>query len=150
MHSEKAQKIYKHLQDYIDARAWGVQEKTFILLAIMSAFAMAFGIIVEVIGREPISSLLFTGLGMLVFGIIIGVVLRTRKIRRGMFIVSLALVFVLLPAVFIYNGGIYGGAPLWFAFVALYILMILEKGRRIFFLASEAVVMAICWYIRNL
>ena len=48
---------------------------------------------------------------------------------------------------FFTSGGAAGGTPVWFAFSNFYIVMILTGKPKIFFLASESVVVVICWLV---
>ena len=53
-------------------------------------------------------------------------------------IVSVLVIFVILPLTFFTGGGIHGGAPLWFVFCTLFVSMIVDgkiKYRNVFVLA---------------
>ena len=124
-----------------------IEERLFFLITIVLSAAFAIFIVVNAAtGATAGNTLILLG-GLALHVVIAAAAIRSRRIRLGAGVISALLIFVLLPYTYFTGGGIYGGAPLWFVFSALLVSLILTKGARIFFLAAELVVAAVCYLV---
>ena len=125
----------------------GLQERMFRLLMSVALAALFIMLIVAVCLGEGVVNMLTLGGGFLLFLAITLFSVRFGKIQLGAALVATIFIFLVLPMLFFTGGGIYGGSPLWFVFCALFVSMVMQGKRRVFFLAGIAAVTAVCYYI---
>ena len=139
--------MVKKWKDLLANEERPMEERLFTLITIVLAIAFAVFIVVNAVTGATAGNTLIL-LGGLVLYILIAVLsVRSGRIRLGAGIISALLIFALLPYTYFTGGGIYGGAPLWFVFSALLVSLILTGKARVFFLAAELVVAAVCYFL---
>lgn len=123
-----------------------LQERMFLLISAIGEMALVLMLLCKLFTGES-SANLFALLGYIIcVALVGGVCVRKNWINLGATLVAI-LLLLLLPINFFTAGGMYGGAPLWFVFVFLYISLTLYRLRRAVFLALGAVVTVLCYYI---
>jgi len=137
--------LRKFLQPILDDKV-NLQERIFRLIAGIGVIALVLMLLSKLFTGENISNLL------VLTGCILCIILsgaffvRKNKVNLGATVVAILLV-VFLPLNFFMAGGMYGGAPLWFVFVFVYISLTLYGIRRLVFLLLGAAEAVSCYYV---
>ena len=125
-----------------------IQERNFRLISEISATGLTVMLIVAIVLGESILDILMIFFGLGIFMWIVGVSIRRQRIPQGAAVISFAMVFVLLPIVFVASGGMYGGTPMWFIHAAIFISLLLRGRMRIALLVGDGVVLIVCYCIQ--
>lgn len=97
------------------------------LMAVFVAFVMGFFI------HESFADMFGMAVALILFTLITYFSVKYHKIQLGASIMSLLIILVMLPLVFLSGGGIYGGSPVWFVFGLVYVSMVIENRALIIF-----------------
>ncbi len=139
--------MFKRFKDYIMDPENDIKDRVFLLITVIAMSSLAFAFIAGFpLGESMVNQLILAG-GFLFFLIVTAVSTKSGSMRRGSNLISVTLIFVLLPLVYFTGGGIDGGAPVWFIFCAIYISMISTGWIKTFLLISDALVATACYYI---
>lgn len=123
-----------------------LQERMFRLIAGIGVMALILMLICKLFTGENFINLLMLTVCITCI-VIVGVIsIKKKKVNTGAIIVAI-LLLILLPVNFFTAGGMYGGAPLWFVFVFVYISLILYRLQRLICLLSCAFITIFCNYI---
>ena len=126
-----------------------LQERLFQLL---STIALAEFIIVAIYtvaigGSYGHIALMLVGTAL--FAVTVTLTFKTRRLRLGATIAGL-LYFMLYPMTFFSRGGMYGGAPVVFAFALVYVFLITQKWERVVCMILCVAASAACFAIAYL
>ena len=119
------------------------------LFQLLSAIALAEFVIVSVYQVVQGSNLLHIGImlfGTLFFAATVAFTFRSGHVRAGATVSGL-LYFAIYPLTFFSSGGMYGGAPVVFAFALVYVFLITEKWERVMALAICIMTSGICYLL---
>ena len=124
-----------------------IQERLFILNVFVTTISLlvTIGEIVAMGGNvwsvlmvvTEMSIFLFVACGSILF----------NHIKAGAVVNAILVVFVFVPGIFFFNGGVSGCAPIWFLYNFMFISMILNGIVRAIFLACNTIVAASCYAI---
>ena len=111
-------------------------ERVFLILTIMSEVAVFVAFIGDLLTGESIYEIAVL-LGILVFVPLVAMVcLYFDRLKLAIRIIVLSLVFIVLPALFFFGGGLQGGGVVWIIFAFMYVGLVLnDKWRNIMFAA---------------
>ena len=87
--------------------------------------------------------------GTVLFAATVTLTFKTRRLRLGATIAGL-LYFMLYPMTFFSSGGMYGGAPVVFAFALVYVFLITQKWERVVCMVVCVAASAACFAIAYL
>jgi len=85
-------------------------------------------------------------IGTVVFAVTVALTFRTAKMRVGSVITGI-LYYLMYPLTFFSSGGMYGGAPVVFAFALIYVFLVTRKWERIAALAACIIGTGVCYYV---
>ena len=122
-----------------------VQERMFFLLSTIALVGLFIATLGGGIIGEDFRAVITSFVGFVVFLIISTYGIRRKKHETASGIMAFLIIVVYYPAIFFTAGGVYGGAPIWSVFATLFIAMMIQGRRRVFFFVLEAVVMTFCW-----
>ncbi len=123
-------KSWDKIKKMIDDPSRDFQERIFMVLTLIAEFAVLVVFIADVFLGENIVEILALGL-MLIFSPIVSVYsVRKHQSYIASRFISVMVVFMVLPVVFFFGGGMYGGAVIWFSFSYLYIGLLLTGALR--------------------
>ena len=128
-------------------RSLNLQERLFRLLVMIGLFGLAVEIIDGIMTGDDIMSTILLSITLVLFLCIYFFATHFHKIQLGAVIIAFALIFAVLPYVFLTSGAIYGGAPLWFLFGMVYVCLVVEGRVRYILLVSSFVMNVGCYYI---
>ena len=102
------------------------RERVFVLLTMVMEPVMIMGLAGDIwYGENPVEIIALT-FTVLVVPAITVVSVRKNKVYLAVRIIVLSLVLVLMPILFYFGGGLYGGGILWMIFAYLYTGLILS------------------------
>ena len=127
-----------------------LQERSFILLAVLALFALFMMFLTGIVTGEGREDVVVLGVGFVIFLLLVVLAVRYNKINVVIPVISILIVFVIVPVTFFAGGGIYGGSPLWFVFSALFLSMIVEGKQKYLFLTLDLLVAGISYVIAYL
>jgi len=137
--------IKKFIARVMDHRV-NLQERMFTLIAAVGAAALVLMLVCKLFTGETFSNLL-TLAGCIVCVTAVGIIsVHRNRVNTGATVVAV-LLLIMLPVNFFTAGGMYGGAPLWFVFILLYISLTLHRMRRVLFLVLGVAETVICYYV---
>jgi hypothetical protein len=118
-------------------------ERVYLILAAISELTVFIALIGDILSGERYEEIL-TLIFVLIFVPAITITsLYLNKIKFAMRVIIISLVFVILPALFFFGGGLEGGGVLWVIFAFLFIGLILSgkwKKTMLFFAFVETLI----------
>ncbi len=123
-----------------------LQERMFRLIAGIGVTALVFMLLGKLFTGENTANVLVLAACIVCIIAVSCISIRKNKINAGATGVAVLLV-IFLPMNFVMAGGMYGGAPLWFVFVFVYISLTLSGVRRLIFLLTGAAEAVLCYYM---
>ena len=139
--------MIKKLRSLLTDPELDYQSKSFVLLSVIALVGLLAATISGILLGQSFMANLSVFIEFVLFTAIFLWAIYGNAIRKAMIIISAFLIFVFLPAAFFTSGGASGGTPVWFAFSTLYIVMTLSGKPKKFFLACNALIVVICWWI---
>ena len=139
--------MIKKLRSLLTDPELDYQSKSFVLLSVIALIGLLAATISGILLGQPFMANLSVFIEFVLFTAIFLWAIYCNAIRKALIIISAFLIFVFLPAAFFTSGGASGGTPVWFAFSTLYVVMTLSGKPKKFFLACNAVVVVVCWWI---
>ncbi|MBR5116687.1 MAG: fatty acid-binding protein DegV, partial [Lachnospiraceae bacterium] len=125
-----------------------IQERTFRLICSIGLAALFVMLAVSIVIRESVTDILSIFGGTVLLLIIMLLSLYFHKIQLGGTVISVLMIFVFLPLVYVSSGGMYGGTPMWFLFAAIFVCMVLRGPVRIFLISGDGLVLAGCYLLQ--
>ena len=129
-------KIKRFFRDYIEAirdPERESSERIFLMYTLMSEIAVLIAFIGDIFMHEYVGELIVIGATLIFVPVVTITSLYKDKIRIAIRLTVAGLVFLILPGLFFFGGGVEGGGVLWIIFAFLYVgLVISGKWRNIF------------------
>ena len=138
-------KFFGHLKAYLNSESRSLHERLFVLINNVMALSFTVFIITNLLTGATVldTVILLAILAVLLF--VAGHGRRSGRIKPCAIIIAALLIFLMLPYIYFSAGGIYGSAPIWFVFSALFVSMLLTGKIRVFFFLAELAVAGICY-----
>ena len=125
-------KLLKSIIDRLSDPGRSYEERTFIMLSLIGVSAMMIALVFDIIGGENIVEIITIIGGIIAIPVIVGVSVHFQKVQVGSIISVCTLVFVILPVIFFFGGGMKGGGIYWIIFSYMFIGMSLSGRLRVF------------------
>lgn len=122
-----------------------LSERVFISLTLISEIVVFFALIGDIILRENIGETIAIIATLLVIPLITYFSVRRKKVKIATRLIVIGLVFVLLPILFFFGGGLEGGGIFWFIFAFLYVGLIVTGAFRVFILSCIIILSGFCF-----
>ncbi|MCR4792915.1 MAG: DegV family EDD domain-containing protein [Lachnospiraceae bacterium] len=120
-------------------------EKIFISFSLFSELIAIGALIGDVVFGENMGEIVAIGITVILVPIITYISVRKNHVKWAIRILVTGLVFILLPALFFYGGGIEGGGILWFIFTFLYAGLLMSGGFRVIVLTLIILLAGLCY-----
>lgn len=140
-------RFIKNILTFIRNPKENFSERVFVLFTLISEIAVAVALTGNLIVGENIYEILVLVGILVIVPIITFVGLHFNRIDISGKIIVIGLVFLVLPSLFFFGGGTYGGGVLWFIFTFLYVGLALSGRWRNTFLVLVFVVSGTCYLI---
>ncbi len=137
----------KKFLSVLNDKSRSVQERIFILLAVVGLAGLFILTINGFIMGESIVALIFMGICFFVFLALTVYTVTHGNVMLVAPIMSIIVSCVLVPSIFFTGGGVYGGSPLWFIFCALFTSLILKGRLKYILLTVNLTVAGVCYYV---
>ena len=124
------------------------QERMFIMVVLVALAALAIIFIVGLIIGESLQDMLTLGIAFPVFITVFILAFKLDKVQLFAKISAALLILVVMPITFFTSGGIYGGTPLWFIFIALFVSLIISGAMRWILLSVMMLVIGACYFVQ--
>ena len=124
------------------------QERMFNLIVIVALAALLVVFVVGLIIGESSADLITLGVAFVVFALFFFLAFTLNKVQLFARLSAGLLILVVMPVTFITSGGIYGGTPVWFVFIALFVSMIVIGKARWILLGLMGIVIGFCYYVQ--
>ncbi|MCR4590483.1 MAG: DegV family EDD domain-containing protein [Lachnospiraceae bacterium] len=138
----------RKFKEYLFDSKTDIQERLFMLITFTAMSGMVASFFVSIFNGENMEGVLSMMVAFIFFCAVVYFGYKHNKLRLTSNIVAVMMVFFFFPVVFFTSGGVYGGTPIWFVFVMLYVGMILRGRWRVVMLLSQIVVTAVCYYLQ--
>ena len=139
----------KRLLERIQNPEVAMQERLFQLLSTIALAEFVIVAIYTVAIGGSFGHIALMIVGTVLFATTVTITFRTRRLRLGATIAGL-LYFMLYPMTFFSSGGMYGGAPVVFAFALVYVFLITQKWERVVCMILCIAASATCFAIAYL
>ncbi|MBP0972333.1 MAG: response regulator, partial [Oscillospiraceae bacterium] len=127
-----------------------IQDRLFIINAAVSSVALLCTLLEIILLGGSYRSILVVAAELACYLVIGLLTILTDHIRVGAILHAVMLIFLLVPGIFFFNGGIIGAAPIWFLYAYIYVSMILSGKARVFFILCNTLTAGACYVISYL
>lgn len=136
--------IEKYFKPIMDCKV-DLQERTFRLVEGITITALILMLVGGFFTGENSESLLLLFACIVLVVTVTAVSISRKWIHGGATLVAFVLI-IFLPVNFFASGGMYGGTPLWLAFLFVYVSLTLHGVRRILFFLACVFTTILCYY----
>ncbi len=140
-------KLFRKIADLVVDRSRSIRERLFITLTFSAIAVVVIALIGDILYQEnPIENIMLTILVILVPIISLWSV-KTDKVELASRIITLGIIFIVMPIIFFFGGGASGASPAWLVFSYLYIGLILTGSWRIGSLLTLTAVVSVMYAV---
>lgn len=138
-------KVFKDIYEAIRDPERGLYERVYIIFSIISELAVTIALIGDILTGENTAEIavLIGTLILVPAAVLVG--FYKGKMETAIRFMVICLVFVILPALFFFGGGLKGGGVLWLIFAFIYVGLVLTGKWRVVIL-TVLVFMSIAFY----
>ncbi len=140
-------KIVNRLRNILRDPSRDFQERIFVALTIVAQIAVSIVCLADIILGENIVEIAVLGATLVLSPIVSYISVRRHKTEIASLMISFNVVFIVLPAVFFFGGGLRGGAVIWFSFSYLYIGLLLSRAWRAVMMVLITLLAAVEYFI---
>jgi len=109
-----------------------LSERVFVIFSLISEFAVLLALVGDIIFRESFGEIVTLIAIVITVPLITFICLYKERLKFAIGMIVACLVFLILPALFFFGGGLEGGGVIWFVFAFLYVGLVLSgKWRRV-------------------
>ena len=124
-----------------------LSEKVFILLTFVALVVAVAALIGDLLYGENIVEIILLTATTVMVPVATVTAIKTKKVPLVSRLISTGLIFVILPIIFIFGGGLEGGGIPWLIFSYLYIGLVVAGMWRLVFIALLTAVIVILFFI---
>ena len=140
-------KAIRRYMDLVLAPDRDFQDRMFLMMTSVMQMAVFVVFIIDILLKENIVEIIALGTTLLIYPLICYLGLRFDKIKYCRIFMALGIVFGILPVVFIFGGGMRGGAVIWFSISYLFIGVILSGRWRMVMLTLLSILAIVMYYL---
>ena len=129
-------KLLKKLRALITDPSRDLKVRVFVMLTMLAISTGALAMIGDILYKENIMEIIALVLTVIMVPVLTAFGVRTGKIDLAARLLSFAIVFGIMPVVYIFGGGTQGGGIPWLVFSYLYIGLVLYGGWRLIMIFS--------------
>ena len=109
-------------------------ERLYLVLSLASEIIVFIAFIGDIIFRENPNEIILIGATLIFVPFMALLCLYLDKLKAAIKITAIGVVFIILPGLFFFGGGVKGGGVIWFIFAYMYIGLLLHgKWRNVMF-----------------
>ncbi len=138
--------MIKRTKRFLTNQETPLYERCFVVSSLLATVILMIIFIWDVCIGEIFLKLFTLGSTIVLMILTIGLCLRFKKVALGGVLLSLGVIFAVLPIEFFTGGGVYGCTPIWFAYAFLFVTVNV-KGKIRFVLVGLLAAVAIACYV---
>ncbi len=117
-------------------------ERLFLILTLISELTVFIAFIGDLVTKEDIYEIAVLIATLIIVPTIVLICLHFEKLKLAIRMIVIGLLFLIIPALFFFGGGLEGGGYIWIIFAFLYVGMVLKgRWRNILFLLLTLITM---------
>lgn len=124
-------KLIKDIREAVKDPERELYERVFIIFTLISELTVTLALIGDILTHENIQEILVLIAVLIVVPIMTFGGMYMRKIKLALRLIVVCLVFLILPALFFFGGGVHGGGILWIIFAFIYVGLLLSGAWRV-------------------
>ncbi len=128
-------KMVRKYFDFIRNPEVDFQVRLFSMITATGVLGVFIAFVGDIVFDESIVEIVVLGITILVTPVIAVFSIKFNRLTLGTVVIAVGIIFLILPVVFFFGGGIYGGGIIWIAFCYLYIGLSLKGVGRYIMLA---------------
>ena len=140
-------KLFRDIRAALRDSERPLTERLFIALTIVSEIAVTIALIGDILSGEDFRELTILVLTLIMVPTITFTGMYKNKMKIGIRLVVVGLLFMILPTLFFFGGGLYGGGVLWIIFAFMYVGLVMEGIERTVFLVLVFVLAGTCYLL---
>ena len=129
-------KMVRKLLDWLSDQSVDFTERIFVLLTVIADIGVLIMLIGNIARGESIIEIAVLIATEIMVPVTTFLCVRKGNVQLATRLIVIGLVFVILPTVFFFGGGVEGGAVIWFVFSYIYVGLVLTGRWRVFFLIA--------------
>ncbi len=122
-------------------------DRVFVLLTFISSLAVLTALIGDIIFGESIVEIATLVATLIIVPVLTYVGIYFNRIEITVRLIIIGLIFLILPSIFFFGGGIEGGGALWFIFAFLYAGLVLSGKWRTVMLVLLFIMTSVCYLV---
>ncbi len=122
--------MYQRMRKYIYDSNIPLSDRCFLLTTLVTVTTLSIIFVWDIFIGECLLKLVSLGVFIVCMLAIMLLSVKFNKVQAGSVLISLAIVFLVLPIEFFAGGGVMGCIPIWYAFGALYIGLIIPDKQK--------------------
>ncbi len=119
-------KQFERIKNYLYDQEIDFEERTFALFTGLAACALFVVLIADILLRENIVEILVLTSTTVTSPFVTYFAVKKHFTEKAAMIMTIWMVFIVLPITFFFGGGLYGGSIIWISFAFLYIGLLLR------------------------
>lgn len=143
----KIKKILKNVIEVIEDKDRKFSERIFMLLTVIATVAIMIVLIGDILFREHIYEIYVLVGTIVIVPLIILLCLYKNRLDVAIKLIVLGIVFLVLPMIFFFGGGIESGGTLWFLFAFMYIGLVMSGRWRVVMLTLLCMLLVFCYMV---
>ncbi len=140
-------KILNFFQEMRNSTELSLQERLFRLLSTFGLAGLIIGLLAGGFSGAGIKNIIPLFVFIFLLAVIVFCAIRFKKIQLGAVLISVVVIYLVLPYNFLTSGGLYGGAPIWFLFGFIFVSLVVEGKGKYVLIASGYAIYLVCCYI---
>ncbi|MBQ3790822.1 MAG: DegV family EDD domain-containing protein [Lachnospiraceae bacterium] len=138
------------LIDWLNDSSRDLAIRSFALNSITAAFTLTVIFLWDIFIGESAAKLAMLAVTILAMYIVIPLAVRIHQVQLGAVLMSLAIIFLVLPVEFFTGDGVYGCTPIWYSYAFLYIGLVVTGRKKYVILGLLPVSAVTCYLIAYL
>ena len=130
----RTRRFIKYVIDAIRDPEREFSERVFLGLTIISEIVVLIAYIADILSGEDYKEIIVLTATLIVVPLVTFTCLYKDRLKIAIRLIVAGLVYAILPALFFFGGGVYGGGVLWIIFAFMYVGLVISGAWRIFIL----------------
>ena len=141
-------RVFKDIFNAINDHNREFSERVFLVFAIISEIVVMIALCINIITYENIGELIVIAATLVLVPFVSITCLYKDRLKNAMRIIVTALIFLVLPGLFFFGGGVEGGGVLWIIFAFLYVGLMINGIWRAVLLVLISLLTGACYLIQ--
>ena len=140
-------RMIRKYADFLQGSEHDFHEKQFVMLTTIIQIAVFIILIIDILLKENIAEIVILGTSTILTPVVIYLCVHFNRLAFARIYMAIGIIFLVLPVVFFFGGGIRGGAIIWFSITYFYVGLILTGKLRIVMLTLLSASAVVDYYL---